>query len=150
MLEAFRQYVEAGLGALPKDRAMELARQLLAQGQGLLEQGQSLVGQAPGGEQVQRLARDLMSWSRASGERLRDMVQEQVTKQVKAMGLATRDDVDDLRRRIRELEARGATKKRAAKRAPAKKRTAKRRTAKKRTVKAAARTGTSGGSGSGA
>lgn len=99
MLDVVRQYVDAALGALPKDRAMELASELL-------EQGQS------GREQVTKLANDLMDWSRSSVERVADLVRTEVRKQVGALGLATKEDLDDVRQRLWKLE--GAAPKRAA------------------------------------
>jgi polyhydroxyalkanoate synthesis regulator phasin len=114
MLDVVREYVEAGLGALPKDRAKDLA-------QALIEQGQA------GREQASRLARDLVEWSRASRERLVEMIQSEVKRQVKVIGLATKDDVEALKRRLSKLEggtgakASGARKKTTARRSPAKK-----------------------------
>ncbi len=119
MLDVVRQYVDAALGALPKDRAMDLAS-------GLLEQGQA------GRDGVTKLANDLMEWSRASVERLSDMVRAEVRKQVGALGLATREDVDEIKQRLWKLEgAVGATAP-VSKKAPAKKQpAAKRRPAKR-------------------
>jgi polyhydroxyalkanoate synthesis regulator phasin len=118
MLDVVRQYVDAALGALPKDKAMDLAS-------GLLEQGQA------GREGVTKLANDLMEWSRASVERLSDMVRSEVRKQVGALGLATREDVDEIKERLWKLEgAAGAAP--ASRKVPAKKRpAAKRRPAKR-------------------
>jgi polyhydroxyalkanoate synthesis regulator phasin len=107
MLDVVRQYVDAALGALPKDRAMELASELLEQG-------------ASGREQVTKLANDLMEWSRSSVERVADLVRTEVRKQVGALGLATKEDLDEVRQRLWKLEGAAAPKRAPAKRAPAK------------------------------
>ncbi|MEX2458439.1 MAG: hypothetical protein WD770_05590 [Actinomycetota bacterium] len=101
MLDVVRQYVDAALGALPKDRAMELASELLEQGQ-------------TGREQVTRLANDLMEWSRSSVERVADLVRTEVRKQVGVLGLATKEDLDEVRQRLWMLEGATAPARRAA------------------------------------
>jgi hypothetical protein len=77
-----------------------------------------------GREQVTKTARELLEWSNRNRERLSDLVRSEVRSQVKTLGLATRDDVDALRKRIRDLE-------RAER--PARKRSTARRTTAKRT-----------------
>jgi polyhydroxyalkanoate synthesis regulator phasin len=111
-----RRLVEAGLGALTPSRARDLARSL-AQGQPL--------------EQVNRLARDLMEWSRASRERLTETVSREVRRQVKGLGIATKDDLDALRKRVRELETTRGTARKSASRSSLRKRS----TAKKSTTR---------------
>jgi hypothetical protein len=71
-----------------------------------------------------------MDWSNKNRERLTELIRSEVRGQLKSLGVATRDDLDDLKRRVRALErtGRGAS---AAKRPRAKKTTAKRSTAKR-------------------
>jgi polyhydroxyalkanoate synthesis regulator phasin len=106
MLDAVRRYVEAGREALTPKRAEELARSLVREGQARREQ-------------VGNLTRDLLHWSRKSSERLRDTIRREVTRQISRAGLATKDDVEGLKRRIRKLETAG--------RSPARKTTARKR-----------------------
>jgi polyhydroxyalkanoate synthesis regulator phasin len=115
-----RRLVEAGLGALTPSRARELARSL--------SHGQPM-------EQVNRLARDLMEWSKASRDRLTETVSREVRRQVKGLGIATKDDLDALRKRVRELETSRGTARRSTGRSSSRKRsTAKKTTTKKSTA----------------
>ena len=70
-------------------RAQEMARSLM--------QGQT-------SDQVQKVARDLIDWSNKSRQRLSEAVQREVKSQLKSLGVASRDEVDALKRRVRELE----------------------------------------------
>jgi polyhydroxyalkanoate synthesis regulator phasin len=54
--------------------------------------------------QVNRLARELLEWSKAGSERLTETIQREVRRQLKSLGLVTREDFDALRKRVRELE----------------------------------------------
>ena len=63
MLDVVRQYVESALGALPTDRAMELA-------------------------------------ARAS-----EAIAGEIRKQLSALGVATKEDVDEIRERLWKLES---------------------------------------------
>ncbi len=126
MIEDMRKYVEAGLGSLTPSKAREMARSLV-QGQGM--------------EQVNRFAQDLMEWSKRGRERITELVQSEVKRQLRAVGVATRDDLDTLRRRVRELEKAPAStgsspdsRRTAARKSPARS-AAKKSTAKKSTAK---------------
>jgi polyhydroxyalkanoate synthesis regulator phasin len=148
MIEDMRKYVEAGLGSLTPSRAKDMARSLL-QGQGT--------------EQINRAAGTLMEWSRRSRERITELVQSEVKRQLRAVGVATRDDLDALRKRVRDLEKApsaaaapasrpstrrpSAAKKSAAKKSTARKPTARKPTAKRSPVKRAG-SSSSGASGS--
>lgn len=118
MREEIRKYVEAGLGALSPSKAKELARSFTS---------------GEGREKVSRAAQELMEWSARTRERVAEMIRGEVRKQLKAMDVVTRDDLDALRKRVRDLEKAGATAPSAA-RAAAKKSTAKRSPAKKATT----------------
>jgi polyhydroxyalkanoate synthesis regulator phasin len=107
MLDAVRKYVEAGREALTPKAAEDLARSLARQGQARKDQ-------------VSKVARDLLAWSRKSSERLRDTIRREVNRQIARSGLATKEDVESLKRRIRKLEATGkpAGKSTASRRKP--------------------------------
>ncbi len=92
MLDTVRRYVEAGREALTPKKAEELARALVQQGQ-------------VRADQAGRIARDLVEWSRKSSERLRESIRHEVQKQMSKTGVATKEEVDALKRRIRELES---------------------------------------------
>lgn len=120
VVDDVRKYMEAAMGAMGKlspAKAQDLAK---------------AVTKGQGREQVTKTAKELLEWSTKNRERLSDLVRSEVRSQVKTLGLATRDDVDALRKRVRELE-RGA--KPASKRATAKRGTGKRATAKRATAK---------------
>jgi polyhydroxyalkanoate synthesis regulator phasin len=102
-----RKYMEAAVGKLTPARAQELARSLL-QGQGK--------------DQVAKAAQDLLEWSNKNRQRLVELVRSEVRSQLSAIGVATKDEVDALRKRVRELE-RGTGAKTAARKPAARKRT---------------------------
>lgn len=91
MLDAVRKYVEAGREALTPEKAEELARALVKEGQARRDQ-------------VTRLARDLAEWSRRNSEKLLDTIRGEVKRQIARAGVATKDDVEALKRRVRKLE----------------------------------------------
>ncbi|MGH2635627.1 MAG: phasin family protein [Actinomycetota bacterium] len=102
VVNEIRRYVEAALGLLSPKKAQELAASLM-QGQGK--------------DQIAKAAQDLMDWSNRSRERLTELVRAEVRSQLKQVGVASRDEVDALRRRVRELEkAQGGREKTTAKR----------------------------------
>ena len=63
-----------------------------------------------GKEQISRAAQDLVDWSMRSRERMTGLVRAEVRSQLKQLGVASRDEVEALRKRVRELEKAGATK----------------------------------------
>jgi polyhydroxyalkanoate synthesis regulator phasin len=105
--------MEAAIGKLSPAKAQDLAKSL-TKGQGR--------------DQVTKTAKDLLAWSNKNRERLTSMVQTEVRSQLKTIGVASRDEVDALRKRVRELE-RGQGKKPTRKRTTTKRTTAKRSTA---------------------
>jgi BMFP domain-containing protein YqiC len=122
MREEIRKYVEAGLGALSPSKARELARSFTT---------------GEGKEKLSRAAQELMEWSARTRERVAEMIRGEVRKQLKAMDVVTRDDLDALRKRVRDLEkagtsgasgARATAKKSTAKKSPAKRSPAKKPT----------------------
>jgi polyhydroxyalkanoate synthesis regulator phasin len=111
-LEQVREYMEAAIGKLSPAKAQELAKSLTKN---------------QGRDQVSKAAKDLLAWSNKNKERLTSMVQTEVKSQLKTIGVASRDEVDALRKRVRELE-REQGKKSTRKRSTAKRTTAKRAT----------------------
>lgn len=111
--DTVRRYVEAGREALTPKKAEDLARSLAKQGEVRRDQ-------------VSRLARDLAEWSRRNSERLMEIVRSEVKRQMSRTGVATKDEVEALRRRVRELE-RGRPKASAAKKSSTAKRTTSRK-----------------------
>jgi polyhydroxyalkanoate synthesis regulator phasin len=110
-----RGFVEAGMaavsGGLTPSKARDAARAMVA-------------GEGP--KQVNRVAQDLLEWSQRSREWIADAVAREVKRQLSAVGIATKEDLDALRKRVRELERGGATTgatKSAGKKAAAKKAT---------------------------
>jgi polyhydroxyalkanoate synthesis regulator phasin len=110
MLEEVRKYMEAALDKLTPAKAQEAARSLM---------------QGEGREQVAKKAQDLLEWSQKNRDRLTQTIQREVKSQLKALGLATKEELDALKRRVRELErgpgVQAASKKTAARKAPARK-----------------------------
>lgn len=116
VMSEVRRYMDAAMDRLSPAKAQQMARSVM-KGQGR--------------DQVQKAAKDLMKWSGKSRDRLVALVRREVKAQLKTMGAATRDEVDALKKRIRELERGGAPKRAAAKR-PAKKRSATTKSSAKR------------------
>jgi polyhydroxyalkanoate synthesis regulator phasin len=88
-----RDFVEAGMtavsGALTPSRARDLAKSLT---------------RGEGRDQVNRVAQDLLDWSQRSRGWVAELVQREVKRQLSSLGIATRDDLDSMRKRVRELE----------------------------------------------
>lgn len=124
-----RKYMEATVGKLTPAKAQEMARSIVG-------------GQSKGREQVQRVAGDLLEWSKTNRERMTEMVRREVREQLRSMGVATRDDLDALKKRVRDLER---ASKPAAKSA-AKTSAARSSAAKRPTSRRSGRSGTSGAS----
>jgi hypothetical protein len=90
-----RKYMEAAVEKLSPAKAQEMAKSLLQ-------------GQAKGREQVQKVAQDLMEWSNQTRERMSEMIRREVTRQLKAMGVASKADVEALKARVSMLERGGS------------------------------------------
>jgi len=122
-VDDMRKAFEATIGNLSPTRAEELAK-------GFLEPGAAK-------EQVAKTAADMMEWSQRNRQRLRSEIKDQMRQ----MGLATQDELDALRKRVRELERAAGMTASGGRRAPAKKTSAKRTSSKKTAAK---KTSTSG------
>lgn len=124
VIDDIRKTFEAVIGQLSPAKAQQLAKRYLEPGAAK--------------EQVAKTAGELVDLS----QRLRDTVRKEVSQQLRSMGGATQDELDALRKRVRDLErAAGMT---ASGRTTAGRKTAARSsTARKgRTKKTAARTAT--------
>jgi polyhydroxyalkanoate synthesis regulator phasin len=109
VLDDVRKALESMIGLTPA-RAQELAKRYLEPGAAK--------------DQVSKTAGDLLRVQ----QRLRDAVRKEVTSQMKSMGAATQDDLDALRKRVRDLERRAGMTASGRKKAAARKRTAAKRT----------------------
>jgi glycerol 3-phosphatase-2 len=127
-VDDMRKALEATIGNLTPARAQELAK-------GFLEPGAAK-------EQIAKTAADMLEWSQRNRQRLRTAIQEEIRDQMRLMGVATQDELDAVRKRVRELERAAGMTASGRRRAASKKTTAKRASSKK----PAASTG-SGGTG---
>ncbi|MGE5459955.1 MAG: phasin family protein [Solirubrobacterales bacterium] len=110
-----RRIVEAAVGKLSPSKAQELARSVM---------------HGEGKEQIAKAAQELQDWSNKNRQRLTDLVRSEVRSQLSAMGVASKDDVDSLKKRVRELE-RGGPKRSTAKKPSASKKAVARKPAAK-------------------
>jgi len=67
---------------------------------------------------LQKLARTLVERVERNRNELTRLVQKEIRRQINALGLATREEVDTLRKRVRQLEGRAPRKKSPAKKKP--------------------------------
>ncbi len=126
MNEAIQRYVEAasGMTELTKSRAEKIVKQLVRSGEAASDQVGELVDQ-------------LLERQRRNQDAVSAMVKSETTRAVRAMGLATRPEVERLQKQVADLKREIATMEAGtgASSAPAKK------TAKKTGKKAAKKTG---------
>jgi polyhydroxyalkanoate synthesis regulator phasin len=124
----WKQLIEAGMQftEMRRSQAKRIASELLAQGQIARDQMASTVD-------------ELVEMSRRRTDELTRLVRHEVQRQLGALGLATREDLERVERR---LAAATAPASKTAKKAPAKKAAAKRAPAKKKAT--AKKTGASG------
>jgi len=109
VLDDVRKALESMIGLTPA-KAQELAKRYLEPGAAK--------------DQVSKTAGDLLRLQ----QRLRDAIRKEVTSQMKTMGAATQDDLDALRKRVRDLERRAGMTASGRKKAAARKRTTAKRT----------------------
>lgn len=86
VIDEIRKTFDAVIGQLSPAKAQQLAKRYLEPGAAK--------------DQVAKTAGELIQLS----QRLRDTVRKEVSQQLRAMGAATQDDVDALRKRVRDLE----------------------------------------------
>ena len=111
-LQDVRKSLEASLGNLNAARAQELAK-------GMLDTDAAK-------EQVAKVAADLVEWSQRNRTRMTTVIRTEVRDQLRQMGVVTEDELNALRKRVRDLER--------ASRASGAKRTAAKTTAAKTTA----------------
>jgi len=123
------KYLNAGAEfvAITRSQARARAKELVAQGQ--LAQ-----------EQVQGFVDDLVDDSRRRTDMMMDLIRQEIGRQVKTLGIATKDDLARLEARIvsKSAPAKSAAKK-PAKKSAAKKSTPKQKSAAKKTAKKTAK-----------
>ena len=131
MRDALKSYLSlaSGLTEVTRQRATSAAKALVSQGEATAEQ-------------VSTLAEDLLAQSRSNREAVTALVKYEVDRTLGRLGLAANDEVTELTKRVRALEAQlrdlstatgGGQQKPAA--APAKKTTAAKSPAKKAPAK---------------
>jgi polyhydroxyalkanoate synthesis regulator phasin len=137
LLDDIRKTLEATFSNLSPSKAQELAK-------GLMEPGAAK-------DQIAKTAAELIEWSQGNRERLGGYIRAEISDQMKTMGVATRSDLDSVKKRVRDLERAagmtasgrsGAKKATTRKRSTAKKSTAKKRTAAKTTASPASTSST--------
>ena len=89
-MQDVRKQLEASFGNLTPTRAQELAK--------------GMIDRDAAKEQVARLAADLLEWSQRNRARLTTMVRNEVRDQLRQMGVASQEELDALRKRVRDLE----------------------------------------------
>ena len=108
-MQDLKKYIEAAVEALSPAKAQQLAKSFLEPGARK--------------EQVTKAAQDLVEWSQRNRDRLKAFIAREVKEQLREMGLATRSELDALKKRVRELERSAGMTASGRKRAPAAKAT---------------------------
>jgi polyhydroxyalkanoate synthesis regulator phasin len=120
VLDDIKKTFDAVIGQLSPAKAQEMAKRYLEPGAAK--------------EQVAKTAGELIDLS----QRLREAVRKEVTSQMRSMGAATQDELDSLRKRVRDLErAAGMTAsggKKTARKAGANKSGARKKTTARKTT----------------
>jgi polyhydroxyalkanoate synthesis regulator phasin len=116
-MQDVRKTIEGSLGNLTPTRAQEIAK-------GMLDRDAAK-------DQVTKTAADLMEWSQRNKNRLTMMIRNEVRSQLKQAGVATEEELNAVRKRVRELER--AAKRPGTRAAAAKRRTTAKKSPAKRT-----------------
>jgi polyhydroxyalkanoate synthesis regulator phasin len=129
--ELLKRYLDAGMQftQLTQRRAEAIVRDLVKAGEIQAEQTQTMVT-------------ELVERSKKNTERFVDQVRGEIRQQLKTLGVATKDDIARLERRIDEVRRSSSS---TAKKANVKKSTAKKSTAKKSAAKKSAAKKAAGG-----
>lgn len=132
MIEDMRKYVRAGLEALSSQGAEDAAGVIMSRASGLADQ-------------LNAFASGFLEWSAEARASLMQELRDMITRQVETMGLATKDDLEALGRRIDRLERAskpkasvGASKSKASARSSTSKASARARRASKTTSRSGA------------
>jgi polyhydroxyalkanoate synthesis regulator phasin len=123
LADALRRYVDAVVGVTEVSR--ERAEKIIGD---LARRGETRT------KDIQKAARDLADRSARNQRDLARLIQKEIKRQIETLGLATRDDVGRLQRRMKELEGSGAEETHVAKKPSA----PKKKPARKKPAKAAA------------
>jgi polyhydroxyalkanoate synthesis regulator phasin len=93
LADALRRYVDAlvGMTEVSRERAEKIVSDLAKRGE-------------TRAKDIQQAARELADRSSRNQRELVRLVQKEIKRQVESLGLATRDDVGRLQRRVKELE----------------------------------------------
>jgi polyhydroxyalkanoate synthesis regulator phasin len=96
MLDLFKNGVFAGLGAavITRDKIEEKLKRLVDEGKIT-------------SEEARRMADELLESGRGQWDEVKSRIAEKLTSGIEPLGLAKRDEVDSLKRRVVELEERG-------------------------------------------
>lgn len=129
-LQDVRKTIEGSLGNLTPTRAQDIAK-------GMLDRDAAK-------EQVAKTAADLMDWSNRNRTRISSMIRNEVRAQLKQSGVATEEELNALRKRVRDLE-RAAKRSGAARSTSAKKKSAATKSTTSSGAKTAAKRTTSAG-----
>ncbi|HSL12144.1 MAG TPA: hypothetical protein VLA82_12595 [Actinomycetota bacterium] len=89
-IDDVRKTIETTLGTLTPAKAQQLAKDMLEPDARK--------------EQVAKTTGDLLEWSQRNRQRLRDLVRREIREQLEQVGVASRADLDALKKRVRELE----------------------------------------------
>jgi hypothetical protein len=89
-MQDVRKTIEASVGNLSTTRAQEIAK--------------SVLDKDAAKDQVSKTAADLMEWSQRNRTKLVELVRGEVRDQLRQMGIATEEEVNALRKRVRDLE----------------------------------------------
>jgi polyhydroxyalkanoate synthesis regulator phasin len=125
----WNKYLDAGAEFVAMTRAQARARAKELVGTGQLAQ-----------EQVQGFVDDLVDESRKRTDAMLDVVRKEIQRQVKTLGIATKDDLAKLETKLSKQskpakQSSGGTKKQAAKKVSATKATTKKKATKKTATK---------------
>ncbi len=89
-MQDVRKTIETSMGNLSTTRAQEIAK--------------SVLDKDAAKDQVSKTAADLMEWSQRNRTKLVELVRGEVRDQLRQMGIATEEEVNALRKRVRDLE----------------------------------------------
>lgn len=95
MLEVVRNAIRmaSAVAEVPRKQAERFAKQLARTGE-------------VSASQVSGIAEDIVRRSRQNADMVRTLVASEIRRQVRLLGLASREDIDALARRVRQLESR--------------------------------------------
>ena len=130
-LDDVRRTIEGAVGNMTPERAQKLAKSFEPNA---------------AKEQVAKTAADILEWSQRNRERMTTFIRGEIQRQMEQTGVASRDDLDAVKKRVRELERAAGMTASGRKKSTAKKSTAKRTTAKRSTSTPNGSVSTDGGS----